>query len=120
MSDGKPAPDDACAGCLHAIARHYTDPSGTIRCLWSERGTSRAGVIGIPYERYCDCANYVSVETTARHERETKKRDEDRERMKAWAAEHLPNAKEMERAFTKEEKREQRNAARRQKRKARR
>jgi hypothetical protein len=46
-----------CPGCDHPIARHYNDVRGVARCLVVERGTSTRGVIGLPYERSCECAN---------------------------------------------------------------
>lgn len=49
-----------CTGCGHLRSRHFRDVDGIVRCLVVERGTSSSGVIGLPWETPCDCADYRS------------------------------------------------------------
>jgi hypothetical protein len=47
-----------CDGCGHSISKHYKDVRDVVRCTVVEHGTSSRGIIGLPYQKDCDCANY--------------------------------------------------------------
>lgn len=91
MSTDRPV----CNGCAHAIARHYTDPTGAIRCLVTARGHSTSGIIGIPWETECDCENYDSPQLRQQRDAEQAEKDQAGERMRAWAEKNLPSPEAM-------------------------
>lgn len=49
---------EGCVGCGHNIAKHYSDPTGKVRCMVVKRGVSTRGVQGLPYAIDCPCTNY--------------------------------------------------------------
>lgn len=60
--------DEICPSCEHAIGRHYADPKGVVRCMVIHRGTSTSGILGIPFEYECDCADGASSVERRREE----------------------------------------------------
>lgn len=59
---------EVCAHCGHGIERHFNDVTGVARCLWTERGTTDRGVIGLPFERRCGCTNFgAALDQEATH-----------------------------------------------------
>ena len=47
-----------CKGCGHEIDRHFKNVRGVVRCAVAEHGHSTRGIIGIPYTKSCDCADW--------------------------------------------------------------
>jgi hypothetical protein len=66
--------DEACTGCGHSLSRHFRDVKGIARCLVTESGTSTSGVIGLPWELDCDCADFQSEQGDRRRAGEAAER----------------------------------------------
>lgn len=49
---------EICPGCGHPMSLHVNDVTGRARCFAVERGVSSSGVLGLPYERHCPCADF--------------------------------------------------------------
>jgi len=48
-----------CEGCGHSLACHFRDVTGVARCTVVHRGVTDKGIIGLPWERHCACAEFV-------------------------------------------------------------
>ena len=49
---------EVCPACNHGVSWHFNDVTGVARCLVVHRGETTSGIIGLPWERRCPCANF--------------------------------------------------------------
>lgn len=61
MTDAQPTADlQLCEGCGHYLSCHFRDVTGVARCTVVHRGVTDRGIIGLPWERGCDCADFIT------------------------------------------------------------
>lgn len=51
---------EVCTGCGHSLSWHFNDVTGVARCLVVSHHVSTKGILGIPWEEHCPCANFQS------------------------------------------------------------
>jgi hypothetical protein len=71
---------ELCIACGHPISRHFQDVTGVVRCIHTNRGTTTHGIIGMPYEIHCDCANYKSEAAEIRKRKRAEDEAEEQKR----------------------------------------
>lgn len=47
-----------CSACDHPLSWHFRDVTGTVRCMMIAHSVSDKGILGIPFQERCSCANY--------------------------------------------------------------
>lgn len=58
-TETKSADLQLCSGCGHSLAWHFRDVTGVARCNVVHRGVTERGIIGLPWERHCECADFI-------------------------------------------------------------